>query len=361
MKFSFIFSLILVSCVSFIQAQDISFDSKAHNFGTIYSEDGKVMHSFTFTNTGDKPLIISRVKAGCGCTTTAYTEDSVASGETGFITVQFNPDGYSSNFKKTVTVYSNAQKNPSVVLYIQGVVTTRNADLVKQYRYKKGALRFNKAGLNYGSVDINSEVTDTLLVYNEQDTAVSYSFNNIPDHVTVTYKPGNTLQSHEEGYIVCTYNAKKKNDFGRVRDIIRIKYKGEPYNYRHRVILSARLIEDFSDYSKWQLRRAPQIEFDTTVYNFDTVKQGTNVSTVFRFKNVGKKDLKIRKISTSCGCTAGDMEKKVYQKNETGEVHVTFRTRGKRKNQHQRITIITNDPTNQTVYLYIKGYVERND
>ena len=40
-------------------AQQITFNETSHNFGTMKEADGKISHDFTFTNTGDKPLILS--------------------------------------------------------------------------------------------------------------------------------------------------------------------------------------------------------------------------------------------------------------------------------------------------------------
>ena len=37
--------------------------------GTIKEADGKVSHTFEVSNTGDMPLVITRVIASCGCTT----------------------------------------------------------------------------------------------------------------------------------------------------------------------------------------------------------------------------------------------------------------------------------------------------
>ncbi|MDA3882972.1 MAG: DUF1573 domain-containing protein [Bacteroidales bacterium] len=358
MKAHTILTSILVGITTIMSAQEISFTSKTHDFDTIYSENGKVTHSFTFTNTGKKPLVLTRVKPGCGCTTTAYTKDSVAPGQTGFITAQFNPRGYNSRFKKTISVNSNAANDPSVILFIQGVVTSKDAEMIKKYRYEKGVLRVDKTTVNFGKIDVNAVVIDTLRMYNNQDSAISFSFQDVPEHVIVKYEPDSRLESKQEGLAIFTYDASKNEDFGLVRDIINIKFDGGRLDYRNRIFLSANLVEDFSTYSNWQLKRAPKVDFETSEFMFDTIQQGETVHAAFRFKNAGKKDLIIRKISTSCGCTAGELDEKVYSKNESGEIKVTFRSRGKHRNQRQRITVITNDPSNPTIHLYIKGYVQ---
>ncbi|MBC8313192.1 MAG: DUF1573 domain-containing protein [Candidatus Cloacimonetes bacterium] len=42
----------------------ITFEKDEHNFGDIREEDGKVECDFIFTNDGDEPLKLIKVKAG---------------------------------------------------------------------------------------------------------------------------------------------------------------------------------------------------------------------------------------------------------------------------------------------------------
>ena len=57
--------LIAGICTSFAQAK-IEFDKLTYNFGT-FSETTPVQRcTFTFTNKGDKPLVINQAVASCG-------------------------------------------------------------------------------------------------------------------------------------------------------------------------------------------------------------------------------------------------------------------------------------------------------
>ena len=45
----------------------MTFDKKVHDFGTI--DDGTPVETiFSYTNTGDAPLVVSEIKSTCGCT-----------------------------------------------------------------------------------------------------------------------------------------------------------------------------------------------------------------------------------------------------------------------------------------------------
>ena len=115
--------LSLVGCVAG-NAQDkqasIKFDKTIHNFGSFAETDAIQKCLFTFTNTGNAPLVINQAVASCGCTVPAYTKTPILPGESGEIKVTYNGTGkFPGHFKKTITVRTNG--DPEMVrLYIEG-------------------------------------------------------------------------------------------------------------------------------------------------------------------------------------------------------------------------------------------------
>ena len=90
-----------------------------HDFGTI-QKDVPVEHEFEFTNTGSEPLLISSVKASCGCTVTAYTTDQIPAGGKGYVKATYNA-AKTGVFTKSVTVTANTESG-AVQLFIKGEV-----------------------------------------------------------------------------------------------------------------------------------------------------------------------------------------------------------------------------------------------
>ena len=90
----------------------ISAETTSFDFGTIKEADGKVSHTFEVSNTGDMPLVITRVIASCGCTTPEWPKEPVAPGKKAQIKVTFT---------KTISVYSNG-KTGSFIMNIRGEV-----------------------------------------------------------------------------------------------------------------------------------------------------------------------------------------------------------------------------------------------
>ena len=53
-----------------VKQPDFEFDHHTYDFGK-FSKKKKQQHIFTFTNTGNAPLVILHIATGCGCTTTS--------------------------------------------------------------------------------------------------------------------------------------------------------------------------------------------------------------------------------------------------------------------------------------------------
>lgn len=113
-------SLLFFGTVSFLSAQTISFDKTTIEYGNVKvgSEGHRI---FTFKNTGNKPLILSNVKASCGCTVPEWDKDPILPGKTGKIKVGYNTN-IKGSFSKSIDVYSNDPKKGRTVLFIKGNV-----------------------------------------------------------------------------------------------------------------------------------------------------------------------------------------------------------------------------------------------
>ena len=86
----------------------MTFEKTEHDFGTI-TQEKKVSHTFQFTNTGKSPLIIQSASATCGCTVPEWPKEPIAPGESGKITVEFDPTGKVGQQAKQVTIRANTQ------------------------------------------------------------------------------------------------------------------------------------------------------------------------------------------------------------------------------------------------------------
>lgn len=86
---------------------EIEWKQKTINYGKIKEGDNLDI-AFQFKNTGDFPLLISRVEPSCGCTVADFPKEPVAPGKEGIIKGTFNSTGKSHAQHKTLLVYANS-------------------------------------------------------------------------------------------------------------------------------------------------------------------------------------------------------------------------------------------------------------
>ena len=99
------------------QGPVITFEEKTFDFGDIIQGE-KVEHTFTFTNSGNEPLIITNVQVTCGCTTPkGWPREPIPPGGKGEITVAFNSTAKIGRQNKPVTIVSNASNTSGNQLF----------------------------------------------------------------------------------------------------------------------------------------------------------------------------------------------------------------------------------------------------
>lgn len=105
-----------------IEMPRIEFARREHDFGRFRAQGADTLkqHTFTFTNTGQKPLVVIRAVSSCGCTKPTHTLEPVMPGDTGTVTVGYRGEGQRPGyFRKSVTVYTNEPRS-YVRIFISG-------------------------------------------------------------------------------------------------------------------------------------------------------------------------------------------------------------------------------------------------
>jgi hypothetical protein len=102
--------------------------------------------------------------------------------------------------------------------------------------------------------------------------------------------------------------------------------------------------------------KLPEIEFEEDFHDFGKIIQGEIVTYAFKFKNTGKSDLLISRVSTSCGCTASEYPREPIKPGEEGNIKITFNSRGRIGVQRKTATILSNAQPNRTT-LTIKALI----
>jgi len=85
---------------------EIEFDKITHDFGTLEVSNIKT-GTFTYTNVGNKPLVLFDVIVSCDCTEVKWQKEPVMPGKTGVINVIYTAKT-PGVIAKQITVQSNA-------------------------------------------------------------------------------------------------------------------------------------------------------------------------------------------------------------------------------------------------------------
>jgi len=117
--------LLVVFGATAVAAPEIQVDADVYEFEAV-TEGVAVSHTFVLTNVGDEALHIDRIRATCGCTTTALATDELAPGQSVDLSIRINTTGFSGRISKTIYVYSTDPRRSSdqadLTLRVSGTV-----------------------------------------------------------------------------------------------------------------------------------------------------------------------------------------------------------------------------------------------
>ena len=81
--------VLLLAAVPTWAAPKLVVEHPEHDFGVIYQGE-RVPHSFKFSNQGEHPLTVTKVRSSCGCTAALASSREIAPGESGEIQANFD-------------------------------------------------------------------------------------------------------------------------------------------------------------------------------------------------------------------------------------------------------------------------------
>ena len=116
--FAFLFSACINNDQTAAQLSNASKDSanfttiqwvdSSMNYGKI-KEGQKLAVVYRFKNTGDKPLIITDVQPGCGCTVADKPTEPIMPGKEGKISAEYDSEGHPGEQHKNIRVVANTK------------------------------------------------------------------------------------------------------------------------------------------------------------------------------------------------------------------------------------------------------------
>ena len=108
--------------------------------------------------------------------------------------------------------------------------------------------------------------------------------------------------------------------------------------------------------SEGMMEALPSIAFEADFHDFGEISEGTVAEHVFTFTNEGDGPLIISNAQGSCGCTVPIWPRNPIAPGQTGEIKVSFNSKGRAGKQDKRVTLTTN-AVPQTKVLNITSMV----
>jgi hypothetical protein len=357
MKKMILMAAMLMSMAAMAQEAVLTFGKTTHDFGKINEADGRVTTVFEFKNEGMIPLVLTNVKASCGCTSPNWTKEPVEPGQTGQITVTYNPSGRPGRFQKSITITSNASTEP-VRIYIKGEVIPKPA--AANYPHKIGELSVQKNWVNMGAVKKGMPKTVEIEYANTTDKAIKVDlrFDYDKQSYWAPLITATTVEPGKTGKLQVTLITEKCPVYGPEETKMYFVVNGKEHTAdSEAIVLKADIKEDFSKMTAEEVQLAPIVEV-VTVVNAGTAKAGKALKTKIGIKNAGINTLLIRRIySNSPEIVLVPVKNVKSRKME--DLSLTINTTGMSAAQYSReVTIITNDPKRSVVKVKVNWVVE---
>ncbi|MBR4264398.1 MAG: DUF1573 domain-containing protein [Paludibacteraceae bacterium] len=333
----------LTAVAMMAQQPVITFEKTEHDFGKINEADGRVSTVFTFKNEGMSPLVLSNVRASCGCTTPTWTKEPVEPGQTGTITVTYNPNGRPGRFQKTVTITSNATDATKKV-YIKGEVIPKQAKPSDKMRVAVGDLRMKATTLDLGTI-LKGETGKGELEYTnvaKEDHSVELAVNPADAFLInqVTLSP---VKTEQVGKFVFAMDTKKTKLYGPVVVNAYVVIDGKKeLSEDYRLTIAANIEEDFSQMTQEDRMQAPIMEADAEI-DLGTIVSGKTLKRNFAIKNSGVNPLEIRRVYSNDE-KMNVKPCKAVKSGKKGNIAIEIKTDGKMPGKYTReMVIISND------------------
>ena len=197
------------------------FMQESYDFGLV-NEGDQATFTFKFKNIGNQPILLSSVRASCGCTTPSWSKDPVLPGKTGEITASFNSAGRPGVFHKSITISSNALENTKV-LNIKGVVEKNETSIYTAEEIAKSPkMQLNKNVFDLGTVLTRKKIVSSSTIENTGKTPLQIkSISSACRCISIDFdRSQTTIDPGKKGtlyFIYTSYQTGLKNEVGHIK------------------------------------------------------------------------------------------------------------------------------------------------
>ena len=360
----------------------VSVDKVSHDFGDIFTDQGPVSCTYTFTNISNKPILLLQAVSSCGCTTTEWTREPIQPGKTGTVNAEFDNNDGPYPFDKTITVYVSELKNP-IVLHLRGSAHDNARPLKESYTLIIGNMGVKSLEIKAGTLSQRETKSGTVAIANVGRTPMKVEFTNVSEGLSVQVYP-NPVPARSVANLTYTIESSRER-WGKNWYYATPVIDGRVYKATGKIPAAEQPVEDLHFYTEpnsrlgigkseigfWAVTKEnfagipsetkeemSNPSFTKSTVNFGKLASGAKTTLTFEYTNKGKRDCEFFKLDADCSNV------KVLEMNKTapgkkGRIVVELDTKGMPKGENIiALTLITNSALRPVISLQIAGTIQ---
>jgi hypothetical protein len=122
-----------------------------------------------------------------------------------------------------------------------------------------------------------------------------------------------------------------------------------------KIILMCAVVLGFVLNASAQDNKQAEFKFNEEKHDFGKIPQGTPVTTIFEYTNIGEEPLILTQVQPTCGCTIADYTKTPIKKGEKGVIKITYNAAVAAP--FNKTIVVTSNAKTPQKYLNIVGEV----
>ncbi|HJA98099.1 MAG TPA: DUF1573 domain-containing protein [Candidatus Alistipes avicola] len=351
-----LYIFLLTSTLTGFSQPKLVFDEPSWDFGTIRETDGPVFHRFVCRNEGDIPGIILEVTSTCGCTRPEFSRKPIMPGQSGVVTVTYDPTNRPGTFSREVAVFT-VDRKIAAKLRVSGEVIGRPKTPQELYPVDCGQ------GLR-----IDCEYHSFSNICHGRTTLTEIGYINLSDRpVTLELRPKQAsgfldaeyprqIAPHEKGVFTFSYTlAQDASYYGTIQEVLELLVNGKPS--RKYIYLHGFSVDDPSSVDQ---EKAPEWQLSKNIITFGPLKR-TNIPVKqhITISNTGKSTLKIRAIEAPVGVECSLQPGDGIRPGETRGISVSLdASQQEYGTWSRRIILIANDPLRPVQSIRLTAIIE---
>lgn len=342
-------SLLLSFSPTIIMAQGLMVMQPVQDCGkTAYRSP--VTATFEVVNKSAKKIVLSDVKADCGCVATEITKKEIAKGESSQVKLTYDARML-GHFEKTALVRyyirgsAKVMEDP-VLLTMKGVVLEELKDYSDTYPYSMGSnLLADKDVLEFDDVRKGDHPEIVINVLNNGVKPMNPNILHLPQYLTAFALP-ETLQPGKCGKVIVTLSSQHLKDYGLTQSSVYLASNlGDKVSPDIELPVSIVLLPDLKTFEGKTKQYAPKLDLSSKSIELGKVNSKMVKKTTLLLTNKGRLPLEISSMQMFTGGLTVTLGKRTLQPGETTKLKVKGDLeRLKKSRTKPRLLMITNDP-----------------